>query len=159
MARGSHDLQPYPVSVTLAVTREDLEFGLAQDSYSCAIACAIYRTFPDATRVRVTSKTIAWSDHTTDIRYVYPTPPRVDDRVIKPFDTGEECKPTRFTLTDGQTRPVNHRGSREERAKVRKQKRDNPDQYNKNHYPKGYVDPKHPSSRIYERYVPTAEDL
>lgn len=157
---AAHDLQPYPVNVTLAVTKEDIEFGLAQDSYSCAIACAIYRTFPDAMRVRVTSKTIAWSDASTDIRYVYPTPPRVDEKVIRPFDTHQDVNPTRMVLTGGQTRPVNHRSdNRAIRRQARKQKRDNREQYERSHKPSGYVDPKHPASRIYERYVETAEDL
>jgi hypothetical protein len=161
------DLQPYPVNVTLAITKEDIDFGIAQDSASCAIACAIYRTYPDALRVRVNRKTISWSDAATDVRYVYPTPPRADANIIRPFDLGlkDQVRAQRFTLTGGQFRDIDHHAGRRktERERARDRKRTDPEGYLNAHRPKGYNNPGsgrgRGNSRIYERYVPRAEDL
>jgi hypothetical protein len=162
MARN--DLQPYPVAVTLAVTEEDIRFGLAQDSYSCALAHAIYRTFPSAMRVRVTKKTIGWSDEDNGVRYIYPTPPLADERVIRPNDTGGEVKPTRIRLTGGQFREVQHKNKRETREQMRKMKHDDPDAYERIARHRTYKRPvgdtgPRGSSRVYDRYVPTPGDL
>lgn len=163
---SANPLQPYPVNQILTIIAEDIEFGIAQDSASCAIAHAIYRTFPDAMRVRVNRKTIAWSDAATDVRYVYPTPPRVDQEIIKPFDESrpDDIGLQRFTLTGGQFKNVSHgKSNAATRARLRRQKKEDPDAYDRAHKPKPYKTPPGVKpgsrSRIYERYVPTAEDL
>lgn len=150
---GRNDLQPYPINITLSIIQEDIDFGIAQDSASCAIAHAIYRTYPDAMRVRVNRKNISWSDESTDVRYIYPTPPQADTNIIQPFDLHEPVKPRRITLTGGQFRSVDHHNTRESRIAARELKREDPEKYKQRHLkPRG-------SSRVYERYVPDRESL
>lgn len=152
-----NDLQPYPVNVTLSITQEDIDFGIAQDSASCAIAHAIYRTFPDALRVRVNKKKISWSSEDSDVRYVYPTPPTADTNIIKPFDLKQPVKPRRITLTGGQFRGIDHHNTRQAREQARELKRTDPESYNRRfgHANRGTTS----ASRIYERYVPDKASL
>jgi hypothetical protein len=142
------DLQPYPVNVTLNIIQVDIDYGIKQDSGSCAIAHAIYRSFPDALRVRVNRKTISWSDEVTDMRYVYQTPRIADEEIIKPNDLGQEVKPRRFVLSGGEFRAIDHKETRHNRERARRLKHDNPSEYEKQY-----------QGRKYERYVPEKDSL
>jgi hypothetical protein len=144
--RERHDLQPYPINNTIAVTPDDVAFAIAQDSYNCAIVRAVQRQFPDAVYVRATTKVIAWSDEVTDERYVYPTPVNAVEQIIKPLDTGEEVKPIRITLRNGQVRSIDHRENRREirpRERVRDAAKP-PAQRTSTHW----------SHKNYDRFVP-----
>jgi hypothetical protein len=142
-----NDLQPYPVSQSFRLTQEDIDFGVAADSYNCALVRMIQRTIPSAVYVRVNMKEMSWSDEKTDERYFYPTPPRLVNKVIKPFDSGETeaLKPISITLTGGQFRLVDHKDRSKSRPADRKRDAQTTDRSST-----------HWTHRAYERYVPNA---
>lgn len=110
--------------VALAPTPEDEAFARTQDRYNCLIVRCIQRQIPDATRVMVDNKHIAFSLERDDTRYTFITPPEVVENIIKPFDRGEPITPNfTFTLQNPiSAEPVHHR-TQEERQKARQVKR------------------------------------
>jgi hypothetical protein len=80
------------------IKTEDLEFAVRRDACFCAIACAIQRQRPRATHVIVNTKRIAWTEDGQ--RLFFMTPKTAVNRIIKPWDLGEDLKPTSFELSD-----------------------------------------------------------
>ena len=103
--------------LALTPTEEDIAFATRQNRYACLIVRCIQRTLPDAVRVMVDSKHIAFSLERDDTRYTFETPPEVVERIIKPFDRKEPVEPFTFTLTDAiAAEPVHHRTVEERQA-------------------------------------------
>jgi hypothetical protein len=84
---------------TIEVTQTDIETAVPKDSGHCAIADAIARQIPGASRVTVDLQTIRWTDTEKGERYVYLTP-RVAQALLLDFDQGERdyCQPLSFRL-------------------------------------------------------------
>lgn len=103
--------------LALTPTEEDIAFATRQNRYGCLIVRCIQRTLPDAVRVMVDSKHIAFSLERDDTRYTFVTPPEVVERIIKPFDRNEPVESFTFTLTDAiAAEPVHHRTVEERQA-------------------------------------------
>jgi hypothetical protein len=86
------------------ITESDLIWARRQDRYNCAIVRAIQRDIPEALFVRADASTIAYS--AGGHRYTYPTPRRVVDEIIKPFDEGQAIGPVEFSLLSPSVREV-----------------------------------------------------
>lgn len=120
--------------VVVDVTEADIERAIPADSGHCAIADAIQRQLPGASKVSVDLQTIRWSDRAAGVRYVYLTP-RVAQALLLDFDNGdrEYCQPLSFRLQNpAQVIPIrnqrelpSHRQTREERAAARATKQAN----------------------------------
>jgi hypothetical protein len=85
----------FPTTYRITVNPEDLARASRRDAYQCAVALAIKRTLPDATRIEVDSQTIRFTRDRE--RFVYLTPPVVEGYVIV-FDAGTPLEPFAFTL-------------------------------------------------------------
>lgn len=79
------------------VTEGDIANGLRNNSYHCAVSCAIARQIPDAKYVSTDIQTIRFSLAEAGERVTYLTPPDVQQYVIA-FDAGDVLRPFTFTL-------------------------------------------------------------
>lgn len=91
---------------TVRVTEDDCIYAVKANQYSCAIARAIWRKYPNARLVRVNKKTISFS--IDEERFFYPTPESTVESIIKPLDTGGKPEPGLVRLKGGHVKPVNH---------------------------------------------------
>lgn len=101
---------------TIHVLQEDIDYAVRQHRWRCAIVRAIQRQFPDSIYVRVDKECIAWSEAAKDLRYVYKTPAIAINKIIKPLDRGETCKPITFKLADATVDAMHHRTASERRT-------------------------------------------
>lgn len=116
----------------IEVEQQDIDNAIPRDQYQCAIVMAIQRRYPDAIRVTVNAKHIAFSIR--EDRFVYPTPQEAIDAVIKPLDTGGKPEPVVIKLRGGVVKEVQasapstdetRRNQRaQSRTKTARQKRD-----------------------------------
>jgi hypothetical protein len=83
--------------VTVSVTAEHIERAIPMDSSHCMIADAIKAAVPKAKSVSVDLASIRWTDPRAGKRYLYLTPPSVQQALIR-FDNGQKPTPFRFTL-------------------------------------------------------------
>jgi hypothetical protein len=88
------------------VEESDIRQAIAADQFNCAIVCAIQRKFPEARRVIVNKKKIAFS--VGEYRLVYPTPESAVETIIEPLDTGGTPSPGLVRLKEGVVQPVRH---------------------------------------------------
>lgn len=79
------------------VTQADIETGLRNNSYHCAVSQAIARTLPDAKFISTDIQTIRFSLAELGVRYVFLTPPKVQEYVAA-FDAGDSLQPFSFIL-------------------------------------------------------------
>ena len=100
------EVQSAPVE-RVKVEMDDFTNAVKGDRYNCALVWAIRRKHPEARRVQVDTSHVGFSIGET--RYVYPTSPEIIERVIRPLDTGGEVKPCTVKLSDGYTKPVQHK--------------------------------------------------
>lgn len=98
------------------VLPEDQIYARRQDRYNCAIVRAIQREYPDATFVRADTEVIAFSEG--NHRYVFDTPARVIDKLIKPFDEGDLTieRPIHVTLAVPTIKQLHKRTEEEQNA-------------------------------------------
>lgn len=121
-------------ALLVEVTDEDLAWAVRQDRNNCAIVRAIQRKYPQALRVMVDTKTIAFTmpdeiapEGTQGVRYVFETPKQVVNKVIRPFDEGKplEAEALTFTVSHAiEAKPMQHR-SAEQRTKINQSQRKN----------------------------------
>lgn len=83
--------------IWIDVTQEDIDKAEKNVSSSCAVATAIGRCIPDARMPSVDVQAIRFSRLLTDKRYVFLTPPQVQDYIIA-FDAGDPIEPFAFVL-------------------------------------------------------------
>lgn len=81
----------------VAVSAADIESGIPENSSVCAVAQAVARTIPEATRVKVDAQAIRFTHDET--RYVYLTPDPVYQYIVA-FDAGDPIEPFRFQIRD-----------------------------------------------------------
>jgi hypothetical protein len=86
-----------PSKVMVSVTAELIERALPRDSGHCMIADAIKATIPTAKAVTVDLASIRWTDPRAGKRYLYLTPPSVQEALLR-FDNGIKPPPFRFGL-------------------------------------------------------------
>lgn len=79
----------------------DVELFIARRGVStrCAIAAAIMNQVPPARRIKVDRETIAWLDVSLNQRFIFRTPPSVQE-FIRRWDASEEVAPFTFALSD-----------------------------------------------------------
>lgn len=114
------------------VEQQDIDEAVPRDQYQCAIVLAIQRRYPEALRVTVNAKQIAFSIR--EDRFVYPTPAEAIEAIIKPLDTGGTPEPVTIKLRGGIVKDVQTSAPSSEetrrdqrltkRQKVGRQKRD-----------------------------------
>jgi hypothetical protein len=81
--------------IRVQVTAADIKKATRNSSMNCAVAVAIARVIPDATRIEMDTQTMRWTSGGE--RHIYLTPPSVIGYVIA-FDAGDPIKPFGFTL-------------------------------------------------------------
>jgi hypothetical protein len=86
--------------IKVEVTQDDIDAALRNDSTRCAVAVALARTIPDASRIMVDVQTIRYTDG-RGVRRVYLTPQDAERYVIA-FDAGDPIEPFGFGLYDSQ---------------------------------------------------------
>jgi hypothetical protein len=132
-------------AVGVQLTEEDLAWARSQDQWSCVVVRAIQRTLPDATRVKVNRREIAFSLDRDDTRYTFITPPEIVEKVLKPFDARKKPELLSFVLTDPiAAQPVHHR-TVEERHNAR--------QHRHNAGTRKDPNSANPMTRSYERFL------
>lgn len=107
-----------PRRLTINITQEDIDSGLARDSNKCIVADAIRRQHPHFQRVSVDLATIRISDLKRKTRSLYFTPP-VFQRIIIDTDQGNKkrIKPCTSRLVAGQVVPIIKRSSKEKASR------------------------------------------
>lgn len=85
----------------IVVDADTIERSVIGVSSHCMIAEAIKKAVPDARAVAVDLQTIRWSDRERRIRYVYLTPPSVQQALVD-FDQGELIEPFTFRVRHAQ---------------------------------------------------------
>lgn len=120
-------------SLGVHITDEDIAFARRQNRYQCAIVRAIQRELPEATRVMADTETIRFTleEHTgVRTRYIFETPKRVVNTVIRPFDLGEPIQEFDFTLTTAidayETKPRDSKDRATERTRLRSKRNSTP---------------------------------
>jgi hypothetical protein len=83
------------------VTEEVIADSIRRDSSHCMIAEAVRRAVPTATFVAVDLQTIRFTDKENRRRYVFLTPRRAQELLVK-FDQGERPEPFRVRLSNPQ---------------------------------------------------------
>jgi hypothetical protein len=86
-----------PTRIKLSITQELIADALQRDSAHCVIAEAIRQQVPNACMVQVDMRTARWSNPLTEERFVYLTPDKAQEIIIR-FDQGMEIKPVEITL-------------------------------------------------------------
>jgi hypothetical protein len=83
----------------IAVTAEIIASAARQDSNHCMIADAVLASLPRGRAMRrsVDLQTIRWSDPVTARRYVFLTPPRAQNALVR-FDQGLSVEPFEMRL-------------------------------------------------------------
>jgi hypothetical protein len=101
---------------------EDVEWAETQNRWACVVVRSIQRQIPSATFVRVDKETIAYSDR--GHRYYHPTPPKMIEDIIKPFDEHkiEEVKLDEYPLIVSEIKPI-IKLSTEKKVQLRKHDR------------------------------------
>jgi hypothetical protein len=83
--------------IKIDVSEADIKWGHRKDSGRCAVARAIARTIPDATRIEVDTQSIRFTSDGD--RLMYLTPLSVMNYVAA-YDDGRPVEPWRFQLRD-----------------------------------------------------------
>ncbi len=95
----SQEVQESPVETSrahkISVNEMDIADAVPKNSHRCMIATAIQRHIPNARHIDVDTGTIRYSDPTTGLRYVWPTPAPAQVALLA-FDAGRKVEP--FTL-------------------------------------------------------------
>jgi hypothetical protein len=109
-----------PRQLTVEVTQEDIDKGIARDSTKCVIADAIRRQNPGFQRVSVDLATIRISDPKRGLRCLYFTPPSLQ-KIIIATDQGKkkDIQPCKARLVAGQVVPIKTHTAKE-KAKLRR---------------------------------------
>lgn len=97
MSSGLDGMVPALMRRTIDVTQADINKADPKNSGGCAVATAIARSIPDATRIEVDLQTIRFS--LGGERLVWVTPYSVTGYVVA-FDAGEDVHPFRFQLRE-----------------------------------------------------------
>jgi len=97
MDQASETARSKVTRVTVAVTSAQIDQAIPQDSAHCMIADAIKATVPHAKAVSVDLASIRWTDPRVGKRYLYLTPPSVQEALLL-FDNGIKPPPFRFVL-------------------------------------------------------------
>jgi hypothetical protein len=92
-------------SISVNITEDIIEHSVQRDSSHCMIADAVRALVPDAKWVSVDLQTVRFTDTRDRKRYVYLTPRRAQEALIR-FDQGEKSEPFRFFLRDPQVIPL-----------------------------------------------------
>jgi hypothetical protein len=86
--------------IKVDVTQEDIDQAVRSNSRKCAVAVALARTLPDATRISVDVQTVRFTDG-RGVRRIYLTP-TAPERYLISFDAGDKIEPFSFGLYDSQ---------------------------------------------------------
>jgi len=111
----SRTYTPGAPDIRVTVKLSHCEAATARDQFNCAFVRAIQDKFPDALRVRVNSKSVAFTRTDEDLRYRYPTPQAVVERIIEPLDSGRDRPhPGTYLLSGGEACEANYHDEQRE---------------------------------------------
>ena len=82
---------------TIPVSAEDIEKAIPENSSHCAIARAVARAIPEATRIKADAQAVRLTLDGT--RYVYLSPQKVYEYIVA-FDAGDPLEPFKFQLRE-----------------------------------------------------------